>query len=122
MRSSLDWLSHLLCMISVRGYLDLRCQYGVPWRIDQAGAEPGEMAYHIVLTGKALLEDPRGGAPLRLETGDILLLPHREAHVLHDDSGAPAVPSHSRAKLNFTLSENAGTGERLELLCGRFVL
>jgi AraC family transcriptional activator of mtrCDE len=122
MSPPLDWLSRLLGMMPVQGNLDLRCQYGAPWRIDQAGAEVGEMAYHVVLSGSALLENPRGGAPQRLVAGDILLLPHREAHVLHDDSGAPAVPAHERTRLNLTLSENAGTGDRLELLCGRFIL
>jgi AraC family transcriptional activator of mtrCDE len=41
---------------------------------------------------------------------------------LHDGSGAPALPLRERATLNLTISENDGTGERLDMLCGRFVL
>ena len=119
---SLDWVSRLLDMMPVRSYLDLRCFYGAPWRIEYASAEPGEIPYHAVLGGSAVLNDPTGGPPQRLVAGDILLLPHGSAHILHDGSGAPAVPARSRDNLNLTISENAGTGDRLDMLCGRFVL
>lgn len=118
----LDWLSRLLDMMPVRGHLDLRCFYGAPWRIEQEGAEPGEIPYHAVLAGSAVLDDPAGGRPQHLVAGDILLLSRGSAHVLHDGSGAPAVPARSRGNLNLTISENAGTGDRLDMLCGRFIL
>lgn len=121
MSPPMDWLSRLLGMVPVHGYLDLRCFYGAPWRIEQDRAQPGEIPYHVVLGGSAVLEDPAGGPPQRLTAGDILLLPHGGAHILHDGSGAPAAPAHERASLNLTVSENAGTGDRLDMLCGRFV-
>src|SRR5260370_37935570 len=116
-----DWLSRLLDLVPVRGHLDLRCFYGAPWRIDEDRAAEGEIPYHVVLGGAAVLEDPAGGPPTRLQAGDILLLPDGSAHVLRDGSGAPAAPADERAVLNVTISENAGTGDRLDLLCGRFV-
>ena len=122
MSPPLDWLSRLLYMMPVRGHLDLRCLYGAPWRIAQDRAEAGEFAYHVVLSGSAVLEDPGGGPPQRLTAGDILLLPDGGAHMLHDGSGAPAAPAHERTGLNLTISENAGTDNRLDMLCGRFVL
>jgi AraC family transcriptional activator of mtrCDE len=51
-----------------------------------------------------------------------LLLPRGSAHRLHDGSGAPPVPARDRTVLNMRISENAGTGERLDMLCGRFIL
>ena len=89
----MDWLSHLLAMVPVSGRLDLRCLYGAPWRIDQAAAEPGAIAYHAVLAGSAIIENPEGGSPHRLYAGDILLLPSGLSHTLHDGSGAAAVPA-----------------------------
>ena len=118
----MDWLSRLLEMMPVRGHLDLRCFYGAPWRIAQARMAEGEIPYHVVLGGSAVLEDAAGGPPLRLDAGDILLLTDGGAHILHDGSGAPAAPARERAALNLTISENAGTGDRLDMLCGRFVL
>ena len=122
MSPPLDWLSRLLDMMPVRGHLDLRCLYGAPWRIAQDRAEPREIPYHVVLTGSATLEDPAGGPPKRLAVGDILLLADGGAHILHDGSGAPAAPARERARLNVTVSENAATGDRLDMLCGRFIL
>jgi len=116
----MDWLSHLLAMMPVSGRLDLRCLYGAPWRIDQAGAAAGAMAYHAVLAGSAVLDDPKGGPPHRFTAGDILLLSSGTAHRLHDGSGAPPVPAYNRPGLNLVFSENAGTGERLDMLCGHF--
>jgi AraC family transcriptional activator of mtrCDE len=122
MTPPLDWLSRLLEMMPVRGHLDLRCTYGAPWRIAQEDAAPGEIPYHVVLSGSAVLDDPAGGPPIRLDAGDILLFPQGTAHVLHDGSGAKPLPAHKRAALNLTFSENAGRGESLDMLCGRFVL
>ena len=122
MSPPLDWLSRLLEITPVRGQLDLRCLYGAPWRIDQSAAEPGEIPYHVVLGGTAVLEDPAGGAPQPLAAGDIVLLADGEAHRLHDGGGKRAKPARERAVANLVYSENAGSGAQLDMLCGRFVL
>jgi AraC family transcriptional regulator, activator of mtrCDE len=114
----MDWLSRLLELIPVQGRLDLRCFYGAPWRIDQGPAAAGEIAYHAVVSGSAILESP--GPPRRLQPGDILLLPHGDFHVLHDGSGTAPQASGNRPVLNLSYSENSGTGNRLDLLCGHF--
>src|SRR5256885_17032430 len=115
---AMDWLSRLFEMMPVRGRLDLRCNYGAPWRIDQGPGETNEIPYHAVLSGSAMLEDPAGGRPLQLKVGDILLLPGNPRHVMHDGRGAPPLPARNRAALNFTISENLGSEERLALLFG----
>lgn len=122
MSPPLDWLSRLLEMTPVRGQLDLRCQYGAPWRIDQESFAEGEMAYHIVLDGSASLVEPGAVSPQRLEAGDILLITNGEAHTLHDGSGARPKPASSRIAANLVMSQNSGDGNRLDMLCGRFVL
>jgi AraC family transcriptional activator of mtrCDE len=122
MVEAMDWLSRLLELVPVRGRLDLRCFYGAPWRIDQGPAAPGEIPYHVVLGGSALLEDPAGGPPQRLMAGDILLLPQGQRHVLNDGGGAPPGPARARARTNVVFHENAGTGDRLDMMCGHFML
>jgi len=109
----MDWLCRLFEVMPVRGRLDLRCSYGAPWRIDQGPGEANEVPYHAVLAGSATLEDPAGGRPLQLKTGDILLLPGNPRHVMHDGSGGAPLPARNRASLNFTISENLGSDERL---------
>ncbi|MGY3617131.1 AraC family transcriptional regulator [Bradyrhizobium sp. USDA 10063] len=118
----MDWLSRLFEMMPVRGRLDLRCSYGAPWRIVQGPGEVNEIPYHAVVSGSALLEDPAGGRPLHLKTGDILLLPGNPRHVMRDGSGARPKPARNRQELNLVISENAGKGERLDLLCGHFAI
>lgn len=122
MSPPLDWLSRLLDITPVRGQLDLRCMYGAPWRIDESKSSPGEMPYHVVLGGTAVLDDPAGGKSQQLVAGDIVLLADGDAHRLHDGSGKRPKPARERAVANLVWSENAGTGARLDMLCGRFVL
>lgn len=118
----MDWLSRLFELMPVRGRLDLRCAYGAPWRIDQGPGEANEIPYHAVIGGSAVLQDPAGGRSLQLKIGDILLLPGNPRHVMHDGSGTRAKPARNRQDLNLVISENAGTGERLDLLCGHFAI
>ncbi|TWB88353.1 AraC family transcriptional activator of mtrCDE [Bradyrhizobium macuxiense] len=118
----MDWLSRLFEMMPVRGRLDIRCSYSVPWRIEQGPGATNEIPYHAVLAGSAILDDPADGRPLLLKTGDILLLPGNPRHVMHDGSGAAPLSPRNRAAQNFTISENLGSDERLDLLCGHFAL
>ncbi|MCA6121432.1 AraC family transcriptional regulator [Bradyrhizobium sp. WSM 1704] len=118
----MDWLSRIFEMMPVRGRLDLRCSYGAPWRIEQGPGAANEIPYHAVLAGSAMLDDSVGGRPLRLNAGDILLLPGNPRHVMHDGSGAAPRPARNRPVQNFTISENPGAEQRLDLLCGHFAI
>lgn len=119
--SEVDWLSQLLQMITVTGRLEVRCAYGVPWRVSWPQAAADEIPYHIVLKGRAILKDSKMETIAELVGGDIVLLPHGSEHVLDDGSGRDPAPTHNRrASAGWMLSENDGSGERLDLLCGRF--
>src|SRR5260370_11077816 len=117
-----DWLSRLCERVTVRGRLDLRWDYGAPWRIDQGPGETNEIPYHAVVGGSAVLENPAGGRPVQLQAGDVLLLPGNPRHVMHDGSGARPKPARSHQHLNLVISDNTGTGAPLDLLCGHFVI
>jgi AraC family transcriptional activator of mtrCDE len=80
------------------------------------------MPYHVVLRGRAILEDPEDGTATELRAGSIALLTHGSAHVLHDGSGRPPGPASYRETGGFLVSENDGAGERLDMLCGRFFI
>ena len=110
MESARDWLSRLLEMIPVGGTLDYRCFLGAPWRIDFPTSELGEIPYHVILGGSAVLEDPEGGPTRKLIAGDILLFPHGSAHALHDGSDAAPAPARQRSTLTTVFHENNGTG------------
>ena len=122
MENTRDWLSRLLEMIPIRGTLDYRCFLGAPWRIDFPAPAPGEIPYHIILGGSAVLEDPEGRPDPQLITGDILLFPYGSPHALKDGSDAAPASARQRPLLNVVFYENDGTGERLDMMCGRFIL
>jgi AraC family transcriptional activator of mtrCDE len=121
--SQVDWLSHLLQMITITGQLEVRCAYGAPWRVAWARSAAHQIPYHVVLKGRAIIEDPETRTARELVGGDIVLLPHGSAHVLHDGSGhAPGRTYNRRGSAGWTLSENDGQGEHLDMLCGRFFI
>jgi AraC family transcriptional activator of mtrCDE len=122
MENTRDWLSRLLEMIPVKGTLDYRCFLGAPWRIDFPASELGEIPYHVILGGSAVLEDPEGDPTCKLRAGDILLFPHGSAHALHDGSDAAPAPARQRSTLTTVFHENDGTGDRLDMMCGRLIL
>src|SRR3954447_24024538 len=121
--SEVDWLSRLLKLISVTGRLEVRCNYGAPWRVVWPPSAACEIPFHVVLKGRAIIEDPETQTASELVGGDIVLLPHGSAHVLHDGSGLAPAPTHERRNsAGWMLSQNDGQGERLDLLCGRFFI
>lgn len=115
-----DWLSRFLDLVPVRGRLDLRCLYGEPWRTAGGDSPPGEVPYHAVLSGKAVLEVGRSSC--RLEAGDIAVISHGSAHSLHGGSGEEPYPARETPWRNVTIRENAGPGDRFDMLCGHFVV
>lgn len=121
--SQVDWLSRLLQMMTVTGRLEVRCAYGAPWRIAWDRSAAREIPYHVVLKGKAVLEDPQSRTVRQLTAGDIVLLPHGSPHVLHDGSGHAAVPTRERfAAAGWMVTENHSQDEHLDMLCGRFLI
>jgi AraC family transcriptional activator of mtrCDE len=118
-----DWLSHLLQIVTVTGQLEVRCAYGAPWRVTWSQAAANEIPYHVIVKGRAILEDPETRTGRELVSGDIVLLPHGAAHVLHDGSGkTPIRTRQHRGAAGWMLSENDSEGEKLDLMCGRFFI
>ncbi|WP_158912626.1 cupin domain-containing protein [Caulobacter sp. S45] len=117
----IDWLSRLLVMMPVSGRAEHRCFFGAPWRLENPPSDAGEVPYHIVLAGSAVLDGVEGAPSRRLKAGDILLLTHGPAHILHDGGGQEPSPNRQRFGPILTIDENDGDGERLDMLCGRFI-
>jgi AraC family transcriptional activator of mtrCDE len=118
----MDWLSHFLSTTPVEGRLETRCLYGAPWQVIYEDSAAGEMPYHIVVAGEATLASAGGRVIETLGAGDIVVLAHGDAHVLHDGSGARPRPVKEHESLNLVVSENSAAGKQLDMLCGRFVV
>jgi AraC family transcriptional activator of mtrCDE len=116
----IDWLSRLLDIIPVSGRAEHRCFFAAPWRLDNPSFAAGEIPYHVILAGSAVLGGICGQPSRPLKAGDILVLTRGPAHTLHDASGREASPNRQRFGPTVTIDENDGDGERLDMLCGRF--
>ncbi|MGA5822974.1 AraC family transcriptional regulator [Kitasatospora sp. NPDC094028] len=97
--------------------------------------------FHVVLAGGCWLL-PEGGEPLRLERGDVVLLPHGGGHALSDRELTPGraarlpeldappaaglalalAPSPSPSPAPAPALAEAGDGGSAELLCGKYRL
>jgi AraC family transcriptional activator of mtrCDE len=109
----MDPLSHLLSLYPVRTALDVRCRFGAPWVLDHQGTPRGVAPYHLIVHGEAQV------AGMTLQTGDIIVFPHGDAHQLHAGDAALASPMHSTPGL-LRLESNHGDGPQTDILCGEF--
>lgn len=91
-----DTLSDVLRSIRLRGAVFYCLSYGSEWAVEAPPAQdiagsviPGAehvMEYHVILKGSgwaAITGEP----PVRLETGDIVMFPHGDGHVLSSAPG-----------------------------------
>src|SRR5439155_22863800 len=81
-----DTISDLLRSLRVRSNVFCLALMDAPWGF---GVPAREVAsFHIVLTGRAVLE-VEGAPPLTLAAGDLIVLPHGDEHVVRDRAGSP---------------------------------
>ncbi|OLF50860.1 AraC family transcriptional regulator [Pseudomonas chlororaphis] len=110
----------LIALANVRGSLDLRCQFQGDWALEHPQEALGMAPYHIVLAGHCRVALP-DGQYLRLQAGDILLLPEGAPHVFLSPgqrvaAGTPRVEERGLLPVH----RLGGPQVELDMLCGRF--
>jgi hypothetical protein len=115
-----DPLCAIAPLLRVRPELQSVCRFASQWGVPHDAEPAGWAQFHIVTTGNCLLERS-GGHPLRLEAGDVLLLPHGDAHVVRSSarmcgSKSPIRIEHGNAIETKTNTEGKAA---TELICGR---
>ena len=98
-------------------------ELGAPWGFRVEGRNVAK--FHLVLEGSSLLEIDSHD-PVRLEAGDLVLLPHGHGHAMRDHPGS-AVESLDQILFDHPLDDRArmtygGDGAPCRLLCGGFGL
>ncbi|HEY1858587.1 AraC family transcriptional regulator [Acidocella sp.] len=115
-----DALSALAPLLRVKPEIESICRFGGEWS-SAHGTEPRSYAhFHIVMKGEIALE--RSGRPqLELKTGDVLLLPHGETHVVQSRGGGGRVNQKSvrTRRDGIRVQETSGVEPTVELICGR---
>lgn len=116
----MDTLSRLLTLYPLRAVLDVHCQGAAPWVLDYPASEPGLAPYHLIVKGSAFFANG-DGVEVRLNVGDVVVIPRGNAHRLHfgDLSAAtPVLPQDSPSMLR--VLGNGGAETATEMLCGKF--
>lgn len=115
-----DPLSAIAPLLRVRPELQAVCRFASQWDVPHDAEPAGWAQFHIVTTGNCLLERS-GGHPLRLEAGDVLLLPHGDAHVVRSSARMRGPKSPIRIEYGNAIETKTNTEGKAatELICGR---
>jgi AraC-like DNA-binding protein len=120
---SVDGLTQVLLRLTVTSSLYCVSEMTAPWGFRVAARSMP--AFHLLTRGSAWLEVEGVPMPVRLEAGDLVILPRGEGHLVRDTphsqvlwldrilADTPPVNGHLR---------HGGGGEQAELLCGGFAV
>lgn len=132
-KAAMDALSDVLRVAHVTGGVFLHAEFFAPWCITTRVA-PEHCApllesashlimYHYVVEGdfRVRVEDGEGDG-LKIEAGEVILLPRNDLHLMGSDLRLPPVPSRKiirppRQGELFSI-HHGGTGKRTRLVCG----
>ncbi len=128
----MDVLSEVLQAVKLDGAVFFHGEFSAPWCMREP--DTGTMASYLSAASKHviifhLLTEGRGHArlegetrPLPLAAGDLIIVPHGDAHLM--GNGPPVTPVDSSAQLQRVLAEGrmlsqyGGGGEMTKLICG----
>jgi len=118
-----DGLSALLRQVNVRSAVYCLSDFAAPWGFQVEDSPVAK--FHVVLHGAASLA-VGDSKPVSLTSGDLVLLPHGDGHIMQDPPGSPVryldriladTPADAAGRLSY-----GGSGRRTRLLCGGFEL
>jgi AraC family transcriptional activator of mtrCDE len=115
-----DPLSDLAPLLRVRPELQEICRFSGDWASPHDAGAPGWAHFHIVTRGQCMLDRP-GHCTLRLQAGDILLLPHGDAHVVRAHAACSDAGQRVFAEYRNAVRTRSGPDSEpdTELICGR---
>ncbi len=113
----MELIKDILQTIRVNGSLFFHSQLDAPWGLMLAPSN--EPKIHIALNGECIVQSAGMNEPIRLQHGDVILLPDGAQHWIADSVNSPRLPSEQ-----FCQSLEQGrpgvrtTGPSVQLLCG----
>ncbi|HXD36753.1 MAG TPA: AraC family transcriptional regulator [Rhodanobacter sp.] len=127
----MDALSDLLQVVKLNGALFLDSRFTAPWCVESRPArESGGIFaglghivfFHAITHGQCRVRLCRGGETLQVRAGDLLLLPHDDAHYLGSDLQLAAVMSDTLVQPaspgHLMRIDHGGGGEETRFICG----
>src|SRR5436190_1637069 len=83
----MDVLTDVLNALELKGWLHSRTEMAPPWRFDFLASQDG--IFHLLSSGRGYLFLEGEAAPLRIESGDVVVFPFGDAHSICDDLTSP---------------------------------
>ncbi len=130
----MDTLSEVLKSVRLAGATFFSAEFRAPWGFESPPVEEivsvlslggGQVVlYHLVTEGRATARLADGGGEVALEAGDVVIVPHGDAHSVWN--GRPTswhdmVPDAQRALAgDLRVSRAGGTGDITRFVCGYF--
>jgi len=128
----MDVLSDALRVIRLRGAFFLNAEFGEPWCVvaptgvelarRHAGADHRVAVSHLIVEGGCWLKS-RGGEAMPLEPGDVVVLPHGDAHQLGSGRNRAPIRQGDAVHLELPALRRArygGDGASTSVICGWF--
>ena len=129
----MDALSDVLQAVRLTGAIFFDVKAAQPWVAETPAGRsvvsamfPGSehlISYHVIMQGECWACVP-GEEPMRLSSGDIIVLPHGDTHVLSTTPGMRKTPDMSlyrvpnEGQLPVSISVGSGEGEPAHFVCG----
>lgn len=118
----MDIIRDIVNTLRLRGNLYFRTDLSDPWGVF-VPAEPNIARFHVVISGSCWMEI-EGGDPFLFSEGDLVIVPHGQAHRMMDSVETPCrdLPD-VLAEQRYTGSgilRYGGTGSTTSLVCGYF--
>ena len=121
----MDVLSDILRAVRIQGRLYFKTAFSARWGIAVPG--DGNVArYHMVTRGFCWVTVAGEPTPIRLESGDLIVIPHGAGHCLLDDPATPAVPLEDVLRHTGYAGDGPlvwGDGDSIEpttIICGQY--
>jgi AraC-like DNA-binding protein len=119
-RVLVDPLGEALHSLRMTGTFYCRSELTAPWALEIPLVEE-LLLFHVVISGSCWLER-EGDAPLRLEAGDLALLPHGGGHRLSHEPGTFARRFdeliHEQVSERYLILRHGGGGAATSVVCG----
>jgi AraC family transcriptional activator of mtrCDE len=119
-----DVFSELALLLRVQPELQQICLFGAQWSSPHEPEREGWAPFHIVTQGACLI-DVGDQVGLRLEEGDVAVLPHGGRHTTRALSGAMGTSSglrvQTRANDHLVVKSNVDGEPDTKLICGRLI-
>jgi AraC family transcriptional regulator, alkane utilization regulator len=127
----MDALSDLLQLVKLNGAFFLDSRFTAPWCVESREARDSGglfaglghiVFFHALTQGHCLVRLKRGGETLRVQAGDLLLLPHDDAHYLGSNLQLAAIAADTLVRPGapgaLMRIDHGGGGEETRFICG----